>query len=149
MNKIYLILIVLCFTASSYSLDSISVSEGVIVDQKNELFYLMSAEKNLIALKSSGKELWQSPISAKPLFLEGEYLISMKDASAVGVLKLVILRTSTGAVVSNLDIALPKTVMARIDDSYDQKFDLEVRIHNGLTYLVWGYIHKKSRGSLQ
>jgi hypothetical protein len=146
MKKIYLIVIALFISASAKAIDSIKVSEAVIVDPKIDVFYVMTANQKLIALKSNGEELWQTPLSARPLFVQDQHLISMNDSSQPGILELLLINTKNGEVLNKNTIPLPKTVFARINDTYDQSFDLDVRKNAGEVQLVWKFIHNQVGG---
>jgi hypothetical protein len=147
MKNFYLALIAMCFTFCCQAIDSISVSKGVVVDQRTDTFYVMTSDKSLLAQKRTGQELWQLPVNAMPLFVEGEYLISMKDGTKKGEMNLVVMMAESGMRVNTLTVPLPESVMAHIDDDFDRNFDLNVRTLKGQTYLIWSYSHKRVGGA--
>jgi hypothetical protein len=98
--------------------DNFEFRSGVIVDSRELTVYLMNPNGGIDAVDlSSGKHIWSTSNSAKPLLLNDRRLVTQAASGApTNFLRIVVLDADNGRELLATTVELPRDVQAAIDD---------------------------------
>ncbi len=129
--------------------DVFEFRSGVIIDSRRPAAYLMNPNRGIDALDlSAGKLLWRTANAAKPLLIQGPYLIAqVEPAVPANRLDIAVLDTQQdGDVLRKFELQLPRDVQAAISRGMETSFEASARAHGDVVIVSWRFSREAATG---
>lgn len=129
--------------------NSLTLREGVVIDTKNQYVYLQDVNRKVQARSiDSGKPLWVTNQSAKPLTLAEGQLIC-QSGNSLNSNKLEVVLFKEGEEGFGFTYELPKNVKVNLGQTLNGLFTITSRYEKEQLYFLWQYKHMNSKGILE
>lgn len=123
------------------SVNTLSLTDGVLIDRESGRLYVMTPEHRLAAVNmTTGEIVWQRDVSGKPLFIQNGLLVVYRENDSVNdAASIVMFDKNNGEFQPNraFPMALPMDAHKYIDDGLGKQFRIHPILEDQAVALVW------------